>query len=245
MAPSPVPDWLQVAVACASVLGSISVVVAVATFWFQWRKSEQERIDRKSELAALQKAERDRIAAQARRILPEITRSAFFGENVWLGHIQNSSTGAISELRVVVHAVDNDGNQVADGFRKATGELDISGGLHRIVSEALSGSLGGAFGSNSMTRMLAGQLPRNALVSQIAPEVSRQLQVGLMGQLQKDWPSSLGPGQSTSVAYRAARPDLQLHIGIRFEDEAGYEWDRVNQNQPTRVEEDDDDNAAG
>jgi hypothetical protein len=133
-----------------------------------------------------------------------------------------------------VTAVDNDGNQVDNGFRKATGELDISGALQRIVSDALRGSLGGAFGSNPMTRAL-GQLPRDALVSQIAPEVSRQLQVGLMGQMQKDWPPSLGPSQSTSVAYRATRADLQLHIGIRFEDEAGYEWNRINQDQPTLV----------
>lgn len=183
----------------------------------------------------MQRAENDRIAAQARRIVPEITKSAFFGENVWLGHIQNASTGAISELRVVVTARDNDGNEIVDGFRKATGELDISGGLQRMVSGALSGGVGGALGSNPLTRGL-GQLPRDAIVQQIAPEVSRQLQIGLMGQLQKDWPTSLGPNASTSVAYRATRPDLQLQIGIRFEDEAGYEWDRVNQDQPKRVD---------
>lgn len=240
---NPVPDWLQVAVAWASVLGSIGVVVAVAAFWVQWFRSKQERTDRTLELATLQKAEKDRIAAQARRIVPEITKSAFFGENIWLGHIRNNSTGAISSLRVVVTAVDNDGKEVSDGFGKATGELNISGALSRVVHDAFSGSLGGGLSSTGIAGMLGplsaqGQY-RDMLAQQIAPEVSRQLQIGLMGQMQKDWPSSLGPNQQTSVAYRTTRPDLQLHIGIRFEDEAGYEWNRINQDQPTLAKADD------
>ncbi|KGI69922.1 hypothetical protein MJO55_23620 [Mycolicibacterium rufum] len=209
--------------------------MAVATFWFQWNQTKQERIDRRAELNALQKAERDRIAAQARRIVPEITRSAFFGEDVWLGNIQNNSTGAITGLRVAVSAVDEEGKPVSDGYRKATGELDISQALESIISQTLRGSLGGAFAGHPMTAMLGQQLPRDALVQRIAPEVSAKLRVAMMGQIQADWPSSLGPGQSTSVAYRATRPGLQLHIGVRFEDEAGFEWNRFNQYQPTLV----------
>lgn len=67
---SPVPDWLQIAV--GSVFGFIGVLVAVATFWIQWFRGREERKERKVELAALQRAEDDRIAAQARRIVPEI-----------------------------------------------------------------------------------------------------------------------------------------------------------------------------
>jgi hypothetical protein len=35
------------------------------------------------------------------------------------------------------------------------------------------------------------------------------------------WSIEIEP-RSTSVAYRATRPGLRLHIGIRFENEAGY-----------------------
>jgi hypothetical protein len=37
------------------------------------------------------------------------------------------------------------------------------------------------------------------------------------------------------VAYRASRPGLHMHIGIGFEDEAGYLWFRVNTDQPKQV----------
>lgn len=58
----------------------------------------------------------------------------------------------------------------------------------------------------------------------------------MIGQLQKNWPPSLGPGGETSVAYRATCPGLHMNIGIGFEDEAGYLWFRVNTEQPERVE---------
>lgn len=155
--PDPVPDLLQIAVACASVLSSIGVIVALATFWFQWSKSKQERIDRNVELAALQRAEDDRIVAQARKIVPEIAISAFFGEDIWLAHVQNTSTGAITQLKVVVEARDSGGNVVEDGIVKAAGELDIAGGLQKIVSDALSGGLGGVMGSNPILDLIQQQ----------------------------------------------------------------------------------------
>ncbi|MBN7560483.1 hypothetical protein [Mycobacteroides abscessus] len=250
--PDPVPDWLQIAVACASLLGSIGVIVAVATFWFQWSKSKQERIDRKAELAALQRAEDDRIAAQARKIVPEIANSALFGEDIWLAHVQNASTGAVSQLKVVVEARDSDGNVVEDGIAKATGELDIGGGLQKIISDALSGGLGGVMGSNPILGLIQQQQQfgggmfvgqgssyqeqhKQLVAQQVGPEVSKRMRQAMMGQLQKNWPPSLGPGAETSVAYRATRPGLQMNIGVGFEDEAGYLWFRINTDQPKRV----------
>ena len=39
---------------------------------------------------------------------------------------------------------------------------------------------------------------------------------------------------SAVVAYRTTGPDVRLHIGIGFEDEAGNVWNRVNTEQPVR-----------
>jgi hypothetical protein len=249
---SPVPDWLQVAVAYASVFGSIGVLVAVAAFWIQWFRGREERKERKLELSALQRAEDDRIAAQARRIVPEIASSALFGEGIWIAHIANASSGAVNQLKVVVEAFDADGNAVAEGIRKAeAAEVDISGGLEKMISDALSGGLSGALGSSPVTDliqrqqrfggMLGGQGPsfkdqyKNLIAQQVGPEVSRRMRQAMIGQLQKNWPPSLGPGGETSVAYRATRPGLHMSIGVGFEDEAGYLWFRVNTDQPKRV----------
>lgn len=249
---NPVPDWLQIAVACTSVLGSIGVVVALATFWFQWSKSKQDRIDRNAELAALQRAEDDRIAAQARKILAEIANSALFGEDIWLAHVRNASTGAVSQLKVVVEARDSNGNLVEGGIAKATGELDIGAGLQKIVADALSGGIGGVMSSNPMLGLMqqqqqfgggvfGAQRPsyqqdyRDLIAQQVGPEVSKRLRQAMMGQLQKNWPPSLGPGGEASIAYRVTRPDLHMNIGVGFEDEAGYLWFRINTEQPKRA----------
>jgi hypothetical protein len=251
MPPNPVPDWLQVAVAYASLFGSIGVLVAVAAFWVQWFRGREERKERKSELAALQRAEDDRIAAQARKLVPEIAASALFGDDIWLAHIKNASTGAVSQLKVVVEARDADGNLVEGGIAKATGQLDIGGGLQKIVSDALSGGLGGVMGSNPILSLIqqqqqfggmyGGQGPsyrdqyKNLIAQQVGPQISERMRQAMMGQLQKNWPPSLGPGGETAVAYRATRPGLHMRIAIGFEDEAGYLWYRVNTDQPKQV----------
>jgi hypothetical protein len=153
-----------------------------------------------------------------------------------------------SSLKVVVTACDSNGDEVSDGIRKAAGELDISGGIERIISDALSGGLSCVVNANPIMEMLQQQRfgpgqqasmkeqYKRALGQQIGPQVTQALRHAMMGQLQKDWPPSLGPGASVTVAYRATRPGLRLHIGIGFQDEAGYLWNRVNTDQPIRVE---------
>ncbi|SER81992.1 hypothetical protein SAMN04488583_6386 [Mycobacterium sp. 88mf] len=245
--PSPVPDWLQIAVAYASVFGSIGVLVAGIALWIQWLRGREERRERALQLTALQRAEDDRIAAQARKIVPEVNSAERFGENIWLAHIENASAGAISNLKVVVSAYDSENNEVPDGIRKATGELDISGGIERIISEALTGGISGVMGANPIVQMLGQQgyggqqhamanFYRQTLDQQVGPQVKQAMRHALMGQLQKDWPGSLGPSASATVAYRATRPGMKLHIGVSFEDEAGYLWHRVDTDQPIRVD---------
>ena len=205
-------------------------------------------------MAALQRAEDDRIAARVRKVVPEIGSGDRFGENIWLAHIENASTGVIiRSLKVVVKAYDSVDNEIPDVVCKATGELDISGGVQRIVSDALGGGLSGVMDSNPIITMLRQQRfslgqqasfkdqYKRAIEQQIGPQITQASRQAMMGQLQKDWPPSLGPGASATVAYRTTRSDLRLHIGIGFEDEAGYLWHRVNTDQPIRVERQGDD----
>jgi hypothetical protein len=254
-----IPAWLQISTSISTTVGVlIALYVAV---WREPRKARRERDDRDTQatedrnryndqMVALQRAEDDRIAAQARKIVPEIASGDRFGENIWLAHIQNASTGVINNLRVVVMAYDDQDAVVEDGVRKATGELDISGAMEKIISDAVGGGMGGLMNSSPLAglsrqqqqfgmgygggqRAVADQYKR-MLAQQVTPQVSAALRQALIGQIQSEWPPSLGPGASTSVAYRATRPGLRLAIGVRFEDEAGYLWNRVNSDQPTR-----------
>lgn len=259
---SQIPAWLEITTSVASTVG-----VLAALYVAVWREPHKARADREErdrqaiedrkryadQMAALQRAEDDRIAAQARKIVPEIASGDRFGENIWLAHIQNASTGVINDLRVVVTAYDDQNMEVADGVRKATGQLDISGAMEKIISDAVSGGMGGLMNSGPMAGLLrqqqqfgmggigmgygqpsAADQMKHAMARQITPQVSAALRQAMIGQIQSEWPPSLGPGASTSVAYRATRTGLRLHIGIRFEDEAGYVWNRVNTDQPTR-----------
>jgi len=259
---SQIPAWLEITTSVASTVG-----VLAALYVAVWREPRKARADREAQntqatedrnryndqMAALQRAEDDRIAAQARKIVPEIASGDRFGENIWLAHIQNASTGVINDLRVAVTAYDDQGVEVADGVQKATGQLDISGAMEKIISDAVSGGVGGLMNSSPMAGLLRQQQQfgmgamgtghgqpsmanqmKSAMAQQIKPQVSAALRQAMIGQIQSEWPPSLGPGASTSVAYRAARPGLRLVIGIRFEDEAGYVWNRINTDQPTR-----------
>jgi hypothetical protein len=79
--PSPVPDYLQILVAWATVLGVFGVIAAVIGLAIQvsrWRTEQKDRetqalIERdrfEKQISALQQAENDRLAAQARKMVP-------------------------------------------------------------------------------------------------------------------------------------------------------------------------------
>ena len=72
------------------------------------------------------------------RLCPRPAVAIGSARTFWLAHIENASTGVIiRSLKVVVKAYDSGDNEIPDVVRKATGELDISGGVQRIVSDAL------------------------------------------------------------------------------------------------------------
>jgi hypothetical protein len=115
---NPVPAWLQIAGAYATAFSAVFTALGVLTalyvaVWREPRKARQDRTDRddqaaedrrhyEDQMAALQRAEDDRIAAQARRIVPEVSSADRFGQNIWLAHIENASTGVSNDQNLLI-----------------------------------------------------------------------------------------------------------------------------------------------
>jgi hypothetical protein len=96
-------------------------------------------------MAALQRAENDRVAAQARKIVPTIFPADLFGENMWTVKISNTSNGVVTNLGVSVTAVDADDNEIPGGCLQANNRMRTGDAFSRLISEAL----GGAFTAQS------------------------------------------------------------------------------------------------
>ena len=177
-----VPAWLESTTSVATT-GGVLIALYVAV-WREPRKARADRIERAAQadedrrrydeqMAALQRAENDRIAAQARKVVPAVYRADLFGENIWTVRINNTSAGIIRNLAVRVVAVDRSGAEVPNGCGQANNQVSISRGMERIVSDALGGALSGAFQSNPMFRRagVSADHARRLVDQQLGPEV--------------------------------------------------------------------------
>ncbi len=102
---SQVPGWLQIVQSTATTVG-----VLLALYVAVWREPRKARDDRKNraiqgdaererhdaQIAALRQAEDERLAAQARRIVPAIFRGNVFSNTLWNVRIDNASTDTVS-----------------------------------------------------------------------------------------------------------------------------------------------------
>ena len=86
----------------------------------------------------MQRAEDDRIAAQAGKIVPTIFPADLFGENMWTVKVSNTSNGVVTNLAVSVTAVDADGHEIPGGCRQANNQISIGDAFRRLISDALS-----------------------------------------------------------------------------------------------------------
>jgi hypothetical protein len=252
---SPVPDWLQIAAATATTLGALGVLAALATFWWQWRKARDERTQRdeqfaedrrryEAQMAALQRAEDDRIIAQARKIVPAIFPADLFGENMWTVRVSNTSNGVVTNLDVSVIAVDANGNEIPNGCRQANDQVVIGDAFRRLISDALTGAVTGATAASGATlfgraggaaRMNADQL-RAVIDQRLGQGASERFRDAMLGQLAREWMPTLTPGQFTMMAFRTTDRSLRLRVVVEFEDEAGYRWRRPDDGQPVRID---------
>jgi hypothetical protein len=251
---NPVPDWLQISAATATTLGALGVLAALTTFWWQWRKARDDRSQRDeqfaedrrrydAQMAALQRAEDDRIIAQARKIVPATFPAEMFGPNLWTVKVSNTSNGVVTNLDVSVTAVDAGGNEIPNGCRQANDQVSIGDAFRRLISDALSGAVTGALSTTPMAAfggraggMNADQL-RSVIDGRLGAGVSERFRDAMLGQLAREWMPTLTPGQFAVMAFQTADSNARLRVVLEFEDEAGYRWRRPDDGQPVQIEE--------
>jgi hypothetical protein len=140
------PAWYVAIQAAASVATTVGVLIALyVAVVREPRKAREERERHAAEMDALKRAEVDRVAAQARKIVPSCVRTPMFGNAWWTVKIENVSNAVATILAVDVAAVDTNGDTVRDGCQQANNTLPVDQAFGRSVQAALSGSLQGGF----------------------------------------------------------------------------------------------------
>jgi len=270
---SPVPDWLQISAAAATTLGAVGVVIALVTFAIQrltTRKEREERanqaeIDRQrhdAQIAALRQAEDDRLAAQARRIVPAIFRGNVVSNTLWNLRIDNYSTDVVSNIEVDIIIHGGNGKAVPHGYRLANRET-----LAEIMASVMVPEFSRAMDAVAVrfnqyieymrTRVMSLANPNDPaqiaaiqaefegkfeqvkleLDAQTAAILQAQVNHAVQTRLTDDWQSFLAPGQFTAMAIETTSPDYTPHLDIRFEDASGYRWARTDTEGPKRLHE--------
>jgi hypothetical protein len=208
------PLWLQVAQAVAAVATTVGVLVALyVAVVREPRKAAAERKHHVAQMNALHRAERERIAAQARKVVPSCTRTPMFGDEWWAVRIDNASNALTTIIAVDVAALDASGSEVPRGCRQADNTLRVNQAFDRSIHEALSGSVD----------------------RRLEPAFKHAIRDALTGHIVKEWPRTLPPNQHAVMAYTTTDPEYQLCVTIDYEDEAGYLWRRTDTSQPRRI----------
>ncbi len=265
--PNPVvPAWLQIAAAASQVLSTFGVLVALATLMWQLRKDRTDRDVRdaqaiedrrrhEAQIATLRQAEDDRLAAQARLIIPAAYRGNMFSPTLWNLRIDNWSMGAVSELGVAVIIKDAQGNAVPHGYRLANKE-SVGQAMAAMILPEMSRTLDGMEARYSQLvahiRENAATLTENpeqlaALEAQfdanVPPLVSPEIAAGIKDQIDQavqlqftdDWSPILYAARFQAMAIETTNAEYVPHIRITYQDLAGYRWERTDTEGPKRV----------
>jgi hypothetical protein len=201
--------------ATASVATTLSVIIALyVTVIREPRRAAEDARRSRARLDALHRVVRERIAAQARKVVPSCVRTPLFGDLWWAVRVDNSSRAVMTLLSVDVVAIDANGVAMPDGCRQANNTMPINRAFDRSIL-ALSGSLN--------------ELPQQS------PAVKQALRDAVVGHFSTEWKRTLAPNQHTVMAYTTTSPDHSLRVEIVYEDEAGYQWRRTDTSQPERI----------
>lgn len=230
------PTWYVAIQAAAAIATTVGVLIALyVALVREPRKAAEERKRHQAEIDALNRAEAERVAAQARKIVPSCVRTPMFGNKWWTVKIENVSNAVATILNVDVAAVDDNGNVVPDGCQQANNTIPVDEAFGRSVQAALSGSLEGGLQRSGYGSMIppgtAGQLANH-----LAPTAKQVMQEAMIGHFAAEWLTALGPNQSALMAYVTTDSNYKLRITIDYEDEAGYQWRRTDSGQPKRLD---------
>ncbi|TWS20212.1 hypothetical protein FK529_08845 [Tsukamurella asaccharolytica] len=247
-----VPVELLITQSVATTIGVlIALAVAVLTYvkMRQDRKRDDERAredrDRyETQLATLQRAERDRIEAQARRIVPTVFPAEMFGPNVWTVRVVNSSSAPITELGVQVVAFDADGKEVENGLTKSSA-VGLDQAIERMVRPIIRSAMNAGMGSIQMSGPgLSGPIAAamgaraDQAANAAAPQMSARVREAVTGSMVSVWPRTLIPEQPAIMTFEAAAGVVDLGVLIQFTDEAGYRWMRTDETMPQQIHDD-------
>jgi hypothetical protein len=200
-------------------IGAVATTVSVLTALYvtvirEPRRAAEDARRSKARLDALHRVVRERIAAQARKVVPSCVRTPMFGDSWWTVRIDNASRAMMTLVSVDVEAIDANGIAIPDGCRQANNTMPVDQAFDRSIL-ALSGSLKGGF--------------------QQSPAVKQALRDAVVGHFSTEWKRTLSPNQHTVMAYRTTSSDHSLRVTIVYEDEAGYQWRRTDTSQPERM----------
>jgi hypothetical protein len=213
------PHWLQLAQATGAIATTIGVLIALYVAVIREpRKAAEERRHHIAQMDALHRAEKERIAAQARKVVPSCVRTPMFGDSWWAVRIDNASHALTNILSVDVTALDTNGFEVSCGCRPANNTMPVERAFDRSMRAAISESLG-----EGLQRSLTGAF-------------KQALRDAMVGQFVKEWPHTVPPNQHALMAYTTTNPNYTLCVTIAYEDEAGYQWRRTDTSQPERMD---------
>ncbi|WP_431236707.1 hypothetical protein ACQ86B_17400 [Mycolicibacterium aichiense] len=230
------PTWLLIVQAAASISTTLGVLIALYVAVIREpRKASEERKRHQTEMDALNRAEADRIAAQARKVVPSCLRTPMFGNTWWTVKIENVSNAVATITAVDVAAIDSSGIVVPNGCQQSNNTMPVSEAFDKSIRGALSGSLQGGFNRAGIGGMIPSGMTQQ-MANQVAPAVKQAMQEAMIGHFVTEWQRTLGPNQSALMAYTTTDPNLKLRITIDYEDEAGYQWRRTDSSQPVRID---------
>jgi hypothetical protein len=211
-APDHVTLLLQEAQAIAAVATTIGVLIALYVAVIREpRKAAEERRHHEARMDKIHSAYSERVAAQARKVVPSCVRTPMFGDSWWTVRIDNTSSAVTTLLAVDVAAVDANGIEVPGGCMQANNTMPVDQAFDRSILAAMSG-----FRRSPLSK----QAMRDALFGHFATE----------------WQRTLPPYQHTVMAYTTTDPDYTLRVTIDYEDEAGYRWRRTDTGHPIRMD---------
>lgn len=214
------PQWLQEFQATGAIATTIGVLIALYLVVIRDpREAAEEHRHHEAKMEALHRANRERAAAQARKVVPSCARTPTFGDSSWTVRIDNASNALTTLLAVEVIALDANGVEIPHGCKPANGTMAVDQALDRSIQAVFSGPL--RVGRERPLTGAAKQSIRDALV----------------GHIVDGWPRSIPPNGHAVLAHRTSDSNYRLSITIDYEDEAGYQWRRIDSGQPTRLDE--------
>jgi hypothetical protein len=211
-APDHVTLLLQEAQAIAAIATTIGVLIALYVAVIREpRKAAEERRHHEARMDKIDHAYSERVAAQARKVVPSCVRTPMFGDSWWTVRIDNTSNAVTALVAVDVEAIDANGIDVPGGCVQANNTMPVDQAFDRSILAAMSGF-------------------------QRSPLSKQALRDALFGHFATEWQRTVPPYQHTVMAYTTTDPGYTLRVTIDYEDEAGYRWRRTDTGQPIRMD---------